>query len=65
MCRPDLILYVLLVGVGCGLLLSLVGMWYVSKITGEPMVRKPKPALAGLDVSDSSMGEFEAARSAS
>lgn len=34
MCRPDLILYVLLVGVGCGLLLSLVGMWYVSKITG-------------------------------
>lgn len=60
--RPDVVLFVFLAGVGCGIALSLVAMWFVAKVTGEPMVHKPAPVLAGLDVSDSSMGEFEAAR---
>ena len=55
-------LFSTLAGIGLGLLLALVGMWFVSKVTGEPMRYKPDPVLAGLEVSDSSMGEFEAAR---
>lgn len=55
-------LFSLLAGVGLGLLLALVAMWFVSKLTGEQMRRQPEPALDGLEVSDSSMGEFEAVR---
>ncbi len=44
------------------MLLSVVAMAWVSKLTGEPMIRRPEPVLDGLEVSDSSMGEFEAVR---
>ena len=60
--RPDTLIFVFLAGLGCGLLLSVVAMAWVSKLTGEPMRRRPEPVLAGLEVSDSSMGEFEAVR---
>ena len=54
-------LFSLLAGVGLGLLLALVAMWFVSKLTGEPMISRPEPVLDGLEVRDSSMGEFDAA----
>lgn len=54
-------LFSVLSGVGLGLLLALVGMWLVSKVTGEPVRSRPEPVLDGLDVRDSSMGEFDAA----
>lgn len=54
-------LFSTLAGIGLGLLLALVGMWFVSKVTGEPMIRRPEPVLDGLEVRDSSMGEFDAA----
>lgn len=54
-------LFSALAGIGLGLLLALVGMWFVSKVTGEPMIRRPEPVLDGLKVRDSSMGEFDAA----
>lgn len=61
MFRPDTLIFVLLAGWGLGLLTALVAHWAAAKLIGEPMRRKPEQALTGLDVSDSSMGEFDAA----
>ncbi len=58
---PDLVLFVLLAGWGLGLLTALVAHWAAAKLAGEPMRTPRDPALAGLEVRDSSMGEFDAA----
>ncbi len=58
---PDVLLFVLLAGWGLGLLTALVAHWAAAKLTGEPMRRQPEPVLDGLEVRDSSMGEFDAA----
>lgn len=58
---PDLVLFVLLAGWGLGLLTALIAHWAAAKLTGEPMIRRPEPVLDGLEVRDSSMGEFDAA----
>ena len=60
--RPDTLIFVLLAGWGLGLLTALVAHWAAAKLTGEPLIRRPEPVLDGLEVSDSSMGEFEAVR---
>ena len=59
MFRPDTLIFVLLAGWGLGLLTALVAHWAAAKLTGEPM--RGRPALDGLEVSDSNMGEFDAA----
>lgn len=59
--RPDTLIFVFLAGLGCGLLLSVVALFWVSKLTGEPTRHEREPVLAGLEVRDSSMGEFDAA----
>lgn len=59
--NPGVVLFTFLAGVGCGLLLALVAMWFVSKLTGVPIRHEREPVLAGLEVRDSSMGEFDAA----
>ncbi len=61
MVRADVLIFILLAGWGLGLLTALVAHWAAAKLTGEPMRRKPEPALDGLEVRDSSMGEFDAA----
>ena len=57
---PDVVLFVLLAGWGLGLLTAMVAHWVAAKLTGEPMRTPRDPALAGLEVRDSSMGEFDA-----
>lgn len=54
-------LFSALSGLGIGLLLALAGMWLVNKLPGKAAPSKPQPSLDGLEVSDSSMGEFDAA----
>lgn len=58
---PYTLIFVFLAGLGCGLALSVVAMAWVSKATGEPMRYRPTAELEGLEVRDSSMGEFDAA----
>jgi len=58
--RPDVLIFVLLAGWGLGLLTALVAHLAAAKMTGEPMRRKPEPVLDGLEVRDSTMGEFDA-----
>lgn len=55
----DLVLFLLLAGWGLGLLTALVAHWAAAKLTGEPM--RERSALDGLEVRDSTMGEFDAA----
>ena len=53
-------LFSVLAGWGLGLLTALVAHWAAAKLTGEPMIRRPEPVMAGLEVRDSTMGEFDA-----
>lgn len=55
--RPDVLLFVFLAGLGCGVALSLLAAWVASKLIRETL---PEP-LPGVTVRDSSMGEFDAA----
>jgi hypothetical protein len=62
-----LVALVFLSGLGCGLLLAVVAVWAATR--GRSTARPPAAlagmaGVAGLEVRDSSMGEFEAARRA-
>lgn len=55
--------FVFLAGTGFGLMLALAAMWFVSRVTGEPVrQRQPAAVMAGVEVSDSDWASFEAAR---
>lgn len=54
-------LFVFLAGLGCGLLLSLLAMWLAERFINQTFPSSDAQALAGLEVRDSSMGEFDAA----
>lgn len=57
--------FVFLAGTGFGLMLAMAAMWFVSRVTGEPVrQRQPAAVMAGVDVSDSDWASFEAARRA-
>lgn len=60
MIRPDVIAFVFLAGLGCGVALSLLAAWAASKLIRETLP-EPVQALPGVMVRDSSMGEFDAA----
>ena len=63
--RPDVLAFVFLAGTGFGLMLAMAAMWFVSRITGEPVrQRQPAPVMAGVEVRDSDWASFEAARRA-
>ncbi len=56
-------LFSTLAGTGFGLMLAMAAMWFVSRITGEPVrQRQPAPVMAGVEVRDSDWASFEAAR---
>lgn len=58
-------LFSTLAGTGFGLMLAMAVMWFVSRITGEPVrQRQPAPVMAGVEVRDSDWASFEAARRA-
>jgi hypothetical protein len=56
--NTSVVLFSFLAGVGCGLLLALVAVWLAEKFIGDTL--PGDGPMAGLEVSDSSMGEFEA-----
>ena len=59
------IAFVFLAGTGFGLMLAMAAMWFVSRVTGEPVrQRQPAPVMAGVEVRDSDWASFEAARRA-
>ena len=63
--RPDVLAFVFLAGTGFGLMLAMAAMWFVSRVTGEPVrQRQPAPVMAGVEVRDSDWASFEAARRA-
>ena len=58
-------LFSTLAGTGFGLMLAMAAMWFVSRVTGEPVrQRQPAPVMAGVEVRDSDWASFEAARRA-
>ena len=57
--------FVFLAGTGFGLMLAMAALWFVSRVTGDPVrQRQPAPVMAGVDVRDSDWAWFEAARRA-
>lgn len=59
--RPDLLALAFVAGIGIGVALSALAVWVASRFIDGTLAR-PKSALPGLMVRDSTMGEFDAAR---
>ena len=61
----SILAFVFRAGTGFGLMLAMAAMWFVSRVTGEPVrQRQPAPVMAGVEVRDSDWASFEAARRA-